>query len=99
MISANIKTDAKQQEIKELVAISFNVLLEVPSKLEIHCKTTGFEIRHESARLALSRTRQNHSTKLFSDSHQRVERLSSSNDNFHNNLILSNSNTLIFHFF
>ena len=38
MISADVKTDAKQQEIKELVAVSCEFLQEAPSKLEIHCK-------------------------------------------------------------
>ena len=36
---ADVKTDAKQQEIKELVALSWNVLQEVPSKREILWKT------------------------------------------------------------
>ena len=38
MISADVKADVKQQETKELVAVSCSFLL-VPSKLEIHCKT------------------------------------------------------------
>ena len=37
IISANVKTDAKQHEMKELTATSCNFLQEVPSKLEIHC--------------------------------------------------------------
>ena len=37
MISADVKADAKQQEIKELVAISCN--FKVRSKLEWQCKT------------------------------------------------------------
>ena len=59
----------------------------------------GFEIRRESASLTRAKTRQNHSTRVFSDSFRSFVRLSSSNDNFHNNLPLNDSNTLIFHFF
>ena len=40
MIHAHVKTDV-QQQIKELVAVSSYVLLEVPSKLEIQCNKTG----------------------------------------------------------
>ena len=40
MISANEKADVKQQEMKELVAVSFNFIKEVPSKLEILCCKT-----------------------------------------------------------
>ena len=43
--------------------------------------------------------RQNHSTRVFSDSRRSIVRLSSSNDNSHYYLLLNNSNTLIFHFF
>ena len=40
MISADVKTDAKQQEIKkEMVAMSCNFFKEVSLKLEIKCKT------------------------------------------------------------
>ena len=53
----------------------------------------SFEIRRESASLTRARTRQNHSTRVFSDSRQSFVKLSSSNDNFHNNLLLNNSNT------
>ena len=38
MISADVKGNVKQ-EIKELVVISCNFFKEVPSKLEIRCKT------------------------------------------------------------
>ena len=62
-------------------------------------KTTGFEIRRDSASLTGARTRRNHSTRVFSDSRWSFVRLSSSNDNFHKSLILNNSNTFIFHFF
>ena len=37
MISADVKADVKQQEIKGLV--SYNTVKEVPSKLEIQYKT------------------------------------------------------------
>ena len=37
--STDLKADVKQQEIKELVAVSCNFLQEVPSKLDIQCKT------------------------------------------------------------
>ena len=50
-----------------------------------------FEIRSKSASLTRTRTRQNYSTRVISDS---VEVLPS-NDNFYNNLLLINSNTLI----
>ena len=39
MISAHVKTGVKQQETKELVAVSCNFSQEVPSNLEIKCKT------------------------------------------------------------
>ena len=38
IISADVKPDVKQQEIKELVVV-FSNFLYVPSKLEIQCKT------------------------------------------------------------
>ena len=38
MISADVKANIKQQEIKDLVVVSYKFLLEVPSKLEIQCK-------------------------------------------------------------
>ena len=60
---------------------------------------SSFEIRRESASLTRAWTRQNHFTRIFSGSHRRFVRLSLSNDNFHNNLLFNNSNTLIFHFF
>ena len=41
MVSADINPDVKQ-EIKELVAISYNILKEVPPKLEIHCKRGAY---------------------------------------------------------
>ena len=34
MVSAHVKADVKQQEIKELVAVSCNFLKKVPTKLE-----------------------------------------------------------------
>ena len=37
-ISADVKANIKQQEIKDLVVVSYKFLLEVPSKLEIQCK-------------------------------------------------------------
>ena len=37
MISADIKAAVKQQEIQELVAVSFIFFIGVPSKLEIIC--------------------------------------------------------------
>ena len=58
-----------------------------------------FETPHESASLTSPRTRQNHSTRVFWDSCRSFVRLSSSNDNFHNSLLLNNINTLMFHFF
>ena len=39
MISSAEKTNLKQQEIKEMVAVSYKSLLEVPSKPEIQYKT------------------------------------------------------------
>ena len=59
---------------------------------------TGFEIRHESSNLTCAKTSQKHSMRVFSDSHGRFVRLSSSYDSFYNNLLLTNSSTLIFHF-
>ena len=41
MISADVKANVKQQEIKELVAVSSEFLLEVPSKLERQCRGRG----------------------------------------------------------
>ena len=38
MVSADVKTNAKQQEISYLVVVSHKCLQEVPSKLEIQCK-------------------------------------------------------------
>ena len=38
MISADVKSNIKQQEIKDLVAASYKLLQEVPSKLQIQCK-------------------------------------------------------------
>ena len=38
MISANVKSNIKQQEIKDLVAAFYIFLQEVPSKLQIQCK-------------------------------------------------------------
>ena len=38
MISPDARADVKQQEIKELVAVSYNVLWEALSKLEIKCQ-------------------------------------------------------------
>ena len=35
MISADVKSNAKQQEIKDLVATCYKLLEEVPSKLQI----------------------------------------------------------------
>ena len=65
----------------------------------ISCFTsTGFEVQWKSASLTLARTYQNHYMRVISDLHQSFVRLLS-NDNFHNNLLLDNSNTLIFHFF
>ena len=40
MISADIKADVKQQEIQELVAVSFFFFIGVPTKLEIQCNQT-----------------------------------------------------------
>ena len=39
MISTDVKPGVKQQEIKELAAVSYNFLQEPPLKLEIKCKT------------------------------------------------------------
>ena len=58
-----------------------------------------FEIRHKSASLFYARTRQNHSTRVFWDLRQSFLRLLSSNDNFHNHLLLNNSNALILSIF
>ena len=38
MISAGVESNIKQQEIKDLVAASYKLLWEVPSKLQIQCK-------------------------------------------------------------
>ena len=38
MISADVKSNTKQQEIKDLVAASYKFLEEVPSKLQTQCK-------------------------------------------------------------
>ena len=38
MISADVKTNAKQKEMKELVAVFYNFLSDVPSKLEMEYK-------------------------------------------------------------
>ena len=38
MISADVKANVKQQEIKELVAVSYKCLQEVPSELDVQCK-------------------------------------------------------------
>ena len=35
----DVRVDVKQQEVKRTLAISCNVLYEIPSKLEIQCKT------------------------------------------------------------
>ena len=35
MISADVKANIKQQELKDLVGVSYKFLLEVPSKLEM----------------------------------------------------------------
>ena len=35
MISADVKSNIKQQEIKDLVAVSYKLLEEVPSKLQM----------------------------------------------------------------
>ena len=37
MISADVKANIKQQELKDLVGVSYEFLLEVPSKLEMQC--------------------------------------------------------------
>ena len=41
-ISADVKAQVKQQEIKELIAVRCNFLQEVPSKLEIQYKKGFF---------------------------------------------------------
>ena len=38
MVSAHVKADVKQQEIKKLVAVSCNFLKKVPTKLERNLK-------------------------------------------------------------
>ena len=38
MISTDVKTNIKQQEIKDLVVVFYKFLQEVPSILEIQCK-------------------------------------------------------------
>ena len=38
IISADVKANIKQQEIKELVAVSYTFLQKIHSKLEIQCK-------------------------------------------------------------
>ena len=38
MISADVKANIKQWEIKDPVAVSYKFLLEVPSTLEKQCK-------------------------------------------------------------
>ena len=38
MISADVKSNIKQQEIKDLVSASCKFLSEVPSKRQIQCK-------------------------------------------------------------
>ena len=60
---------------------------------------TGLETRYKSTSLTHARTCQKHSMRVFSDSHLSFVRLLSLNGNFHNNMLLNNSNTLIFHFF
>ena len=40
MIPTDVKPGVKQQEIKELAAVSYNFLQEPPLKLEIKCKTS-----------------------------------------------------------
>ena len=62
------------------------------------CTLSGFQIWFESVPLTCSRTCQSYSMRVFSDSCQSFVRLSSTNDNVHNNLLLNNSNTFIFHF-
>ena len=42
MISADVKPNIKQQEIKDLVAASYKLLEEVPSKLQINKKGVYF---------------------------------------------------------
>ena len=62
------------------------------------CTLSGFQIWLESVSLTCSRTHQNYSMRVFSDSCQSFVRPSSTNYNVHNNLPLNNSNTFIFHF-
>ena len=38
MISADVKANIKQQDVKVLVAVSYKFLYEVPSNLELQCK-------------------------------------------------------------
>ena len=38
MISANVKSNINQEEIKDLVAASYKFLEEVPSNLQIQCE-------------------------------------------------------------
>ena len=38
MISADVKSNIKQKDIKDAVAASYKLLQEVPSKLQIQCK-------------------------------------------------------------
>ena len=56
---------------------------------------SGFEIGRESASLTRARSAKT-ILRVFSDSRQSSVRLSSSNDNFHNNFPLNNSNTYSF---
>ena len=49
----------------------------------------GFEIWCESKGLICAKNCQNHSMRVDSDSHQNFVRLLSSDDNFHNNLLLN----------
>ena len=37
-VKNDIKANVQKKEIKELMAVSYKFLQEVPSKLEIHCK-------------------------------------------------------------
>ena len=38
LISADVKANKNNKKIKDLVAVSYKILEEVPSKLEIQCK-------------------------------------------------------------
>ena len=38
LISADVKANKNNKEIKDLVAVSYKLFEEVPSKLEIQCK-------------------------------------------------------------